>query len=171
MGSWCHLKTHRDKHVCKLVKKWLTNNVPQILTPLSGMSFPGLHDSCDWVIVRDWSLQESHLLRAWSNWVLCIPFILSGRIVEVQQMPFSSPEPLGSFQDHVIKKRRALGTRKNECWLHTCDACLITTWRLGLRAPLVALVACNKFLNWIFPQVAQARNMGFYVNCFLSLQR
>ena len=27
----------------------------------------------------------------------------------------------------------------NECWLHTCDACVITTWRLGLRAPLVTL--------------------------------
>ena len=27
----------------------------------------------------------------------------------------------------------------NECWLHTCDACVITSWRLGLRAPLVAL--------------------------------
>ena len=26
----------------------------------------------------------------------------------------------------------------NECWLHTRDACVITTWRLGLRAPLVA---------------------------------
>ena len=26
----------------------------------------------------------------------------------------------------------------NECWLHTCRACVITTWRLGLRAPLVA---------------------------------
>ena len=26
----------------------------------------------------------------------------------------------------------------NECWLHTCDACVITTWRLVLRAPLVA---------------------------------
>ena len=26
----------------------------------------------------------------------------------------------------------------NECGLHTCDACVITTWRLGLRAPLVA---------------------------------
>ena len=25
-----------------------------------------------------------------------------------------------------------------ECYLHTCDACVITTWRLGLRAPLVA---------------------------------
>ena len=27
----------------------------------------------------------------------------------------------------------------NEYWLHTCDACVMTTWRLGLRAPLVAL--------------------------------
>ena len=26
----------------------------------------------------------------------------------------------------------------NECWPHTCDACVITTWRLGLRVPLVA---------------------------------
>ena len=25
-----------------------------------------------------------------------------------------------------------------QSWLHTCDACVITTWRLGLRAPLVA---------------------------------
>ena len=28
----------------------------------------------------------------------------------------------------------------NECWLHTCDACVIRTWRLGLRVPL-SLVA------------------------------
>ena len=26
----------------------------------------------------------------------------------------------------------------NECWLHTCDACVTATWRLGLRSPLVA---------------------------------
>ena len=26
----------------------------------------------------------------------------------------------------------------NESWLQTCDACLITAWRLTLRAPLVA---------------------------------
>ena len=31
-----------------------------------------------------------------------------------------------------------LSGSSNECWLHTCDACVITTWRLGLRAPLVA---------------------------------
>ena len=52
-------------------------------------------------ITSDWSFKS-----AWSNCVLCIPFIFSG-----------SP---------------------NKCWLHTCDACvIITTWRLGLRAPLV----------------------------------
>ena len=26
-----------------------------------------------------------------------------------------------------------LNGRLNECWLHTCRACVITTWRLGLR--------------------------------------
>ena len=26
----------------------------------------------------------------------------------------------------------------DKCWLLTCDACVITTWRLGLQAPLVA---------------------------------
>ena len=25
----------------------------------------------------------------------------------------------------------------NECWLHMCDAWVIKTWRLGLRAPLL----------------------------------
>ena len=27
---------------------------------------------------------------------------------------------------------------QTKCWLHTCDTCIMTTWRLGLRAPLVA---------------------------------
>ena len=31
-----------------------------------------------------------------------------------------------------------LSESPNECWLRTCDACVITSWRLGLRAPLVA---------------------------------
>ena len=47
---------------------------------------------------------------AWSNCILCIPFILSG-----------SPK---------------------KCWLHTCDAYIITTWRIGLQAPLVAHNYC-----------------------------
>ena len=31
-----------------------------------------------------------------------------------------------------------LSKSSNESWLHTCDTCVMTTWRLGLRAPLVA---------------------------------
>ena len=34
----------------------------------------------------------------------------------------------------------------NKCWIHTCNACIITTWRLGLPAPLVAHNQCRKFL-------------------------
>ena len=35
----------------------------------------------------------------------------------------------------------------NECWLHTCDTCVITTWRFGLWAPLVACNCFAKFLS------------------------
>ena len=30
-----------------------------------------------------------------------------------------------------------LSGNSSECWLHTCDACVITTWRSGFLAPLV----------------------------------
>ena len=47
----------------------------------------------------------------------------------------------------------------NECWLHTCDACVITTGRLGLRFPLVAV---NKFVALKGPFRAQnAKAAGF----------
>ena len=62
--------------------------------------------------MRDQITQGRRSKHAWSNCVLCIPFILSG-----------SP---------------------NECWPHTSDACVITTWKLGLWAPLVA---CKKPVN------------------------
>ena len=38
----------------------------------------------------------------------------------------------------VIKLRFFVVRSLNEYWQHTYDACVITTWRLGLRAPLVA---------------------------------
>ena len=40
----------------------------------------------------------------------------------------------------------------NECWLHTCDACVIATWRLGLWAPLVA---CNIELRTTVNKIIQ----------------
>ena len=56
----------------------------------------------------------------WSNCVLCIPFIVSGR--------------------------------PNEWWPHTCDACVITTWRLGLRTPLdfVARNYCHYYYYYYY---------------------
>ena len=38
----------------------------------------------------------------------------------------------------------------DECWLHTWDACAITTWRLGLRAPLVTHNYFAKFWSSYF---------------------
>ena len=74
---------------------------------------------------RDQITTNRRLKRAWSNCVICIPNILSES--------HSRPRSL-SFLGHAV----ALGTRMsgspNECRLHTRDACVITTWRLGLRA-------------------------------------
>ena len=74
---------------------------------------------------RDHITTDRRLKRAWSNCVMCIPNILS----ESDSRPRSP-----SFLGHAV----ALGTRmsgsQNECRLHTRDACVITTWKLGLRA-------------------------------------
>ena len=43
------------------------------------------------------------------------------------------------WSNHVLCIPFILSESANECWLHTCDACVITTWRLGFWAPLVTL--------------------------------
>ena len=56
-----------------------------------------------------------------------------------------------------------LSGSRNECWLHTCHACVITTWRLGLRAPLVT---CKKFMcqrGW--PKHKHKNNIWFWYSC------
>ena len=100
--------------------------------------------------MRDQITSDKGSQRAWSNCVLCIPFILSG-----------SP---------------------NECWLHTCDACVIKTSILGLHSPLVArnnvisrnehngqLLALRSLLSkssiWIKSEIKK------WWNIYLSLER
>ena len=62
-----------------------------------------------------------------------------------------------SMRDQITRGRRSKWARSNcilcipfilsgspnQCWLHTCDTCVMTTWRLGLRAPLVARNQCT----------------------------
>ena len=64
------------------------------------------------------------------------------------------------FNTHLIRLRVTEGPNMNDqiescafhsfleevqikCLLPTCDACIITTWRLGLQAPLVALFSIS----------------------------
>ena len=47
----------------------------------------------------------------------------------------------------------------NECWLHTCDAYIIKTWRLGLQAPLVA---CNNPFTYFFRLKLKASRHWLY---------
>ena len=61
------------------------------------------HDTCQNTCDQIMSDRKSKC--AWSNCVLCIPYILSG-----------SP---------------------NKCLLHTCDACIITTWRLPAKTVII----------------------------------
>ena len=47
----------------------------------------------------------------------------------------------------------------NECWLHTCDACVITTWRLGLPRLLLSPQLQYKTL------VRTAVGLKFVIEC------
>ena len=73
-----------------------------------------------------------------------------------------------------------LSESPNECWVHTCDACVITTWRLGLPAPLVAAKRVYRPLNVgqkkrcemcrprVKPVIEEALNQGTIPQLFSS---
>ena len=75
--------------------------------------------------------------RFCSNAVLCAKF----HVTDGQD--FEGWRSKRAWSNCVLCIPFILSGSPNECWLHTCDACVITTWRLGLRAPLVA---CNNLL-------------------------
>ena len=58
-----------------------------------------------------------------------------------------------AWSNCILYIPRILSGSPNKCWLHTCDACVITTWRLGLRAPLVARNKMKKPYLWYPPSL------------------
>ena len=48
----------------------------------------------------------------------------------------------------------------NECWLNTCDTCVITTWRLGSRTPIVThnYYSFKIFLHFWLAKIPQIIN-------------
>ena len=55
----------------------------------------------------------------------------------------SDRQPKHAWSKYVQCIPYIFSGRPNDCWLHTCDTGVTTTWRLGFQAPLVA---CK---NWL----------------------
>ena len=71
-----------------------------------------------------------------SNTVLCLGF--KWQMVKTRMIRLRGVEGRNVWSKCVLCLPFILSGSPNECWLNTCDACVITTWRLGLWAPLVA---------------------------------
>ena len=82
-----------------------------------------------------------------------------------------------NMHDHITSDRRSkrtwshcvmgipfiLSGSPNECWLHTCNSCVITTWTLGLQAPLVAQKKFMSQRRW--PKHKHKKNTRFWYPC------
>ena len=81
-----------------------------------------------------------------SNAVLCASYMIDGPNTH-DQMP-SDRASTCAWSNCVTWIPLIPSGSPNECSLHTCDASIITTWRLGLRAALVALNKCVNNSPW-----------------------
>ena len=68
--------------------------------------------------------------------VLCVSFMWHGQ--NTRHQITRGRRAKRALSNCVVYIKFILSGSPNECWLYTCDACVITTWRLGLRPPLVA---------------------------------
>ena len=78
--------------------------------------------------------------RFYSNAVLCVSFMwqmVKTCMIRLQDSDRGSKQ---AWSKCILCIPFILRGSPNECWLRTWDACIITTWRLGLWVPLVA---CN----------------------------
>ena len=140
--------------------------------------------------------------HAWSNCLLCIPFILSGspnkllaiRHFEVARETRSrwwssalwdrfggrifivtsklSPKTVPQCTLTTVSTQSPTQPQSGE---YTCDACVITTWRLRLRAPLIALnysiienITVNSFQYGCLWDAALRVRFRFYVRLIES---
>ena len=87
--------------------------------------------------------------RFYSNALLCVSF--TWQMVKTRVIRLRGVEGRNAC-DHVTfcAFLFILSGSPNECCLHTCDACVTRTWRLELRAPLVARNNFIPFHGWLF---------------------
>ena len=70
------------------------------------------------------------------NAILCVCFTWQ-TVKNTRDQITSNRRPKRAWLNCVICIPFILSGSPNERWLHKCDACVITPWRLSLRAPLV----------------------------------
>ena len=94
---------------------------------------------------------DGRLKSFFSNAVLCVSFKWQmDRSTRVQIT--SDRRSKRAWSNCVVYIPFILNGSPTECWLHTYNACVITTWRLRLRAPLVARKKC-KNTKWFTQMV------------------
>ena len=74
-------------------------------------------------------------------WLLCLSFTWQADVLTVKTRFIrlrGVDRPKRAWPNCVLCIPFIFSGSSNDCWLHMCDACVITTWRLGLRAPFVA---------------------------------
>ena len=74
-------------------------------------------------------------------WLLCLSFTWQTDVLTVKTRLIrlrGVDRPKRAWPNCVLCIPFIFSGSSDDCWLPTCDACVITTWRLGLRAPFVA---------------------------------
>ena len=84
-------------------------------------------------MTNDWSFKRFNF--ALHGCVLSKFFVIDGQNTHDQIMRGRSKRTWSSC---VLCVPFILSGSPNECWLNTCDACVIKTWTLGFWAPFVA---------------------------------
>ena len=78
--------------------------------------------------------QNSWWKRFWTSAALCVSVMWQMAKKKTGDKITSDRRSKRAWSKRVLCIPYILGGGPNECWLHTCHACVITTWRLGLRA-------------------------------------
>ena len=121
------------------MKKKYPSNTPEMKTPPIKLKVLCLHTSNNQRL-RSAGDNDRRSKRFCSIAVLCVSFtwqIVKTRVIRLRVIEGPNARDqiaFCAFHSFLVEVQTDAGW----CWLHTCDACVITTWRLGLRAPLVA---------------------------------
>ena len=96
--------------------------------------------------------------RFYSNALLCVRFtwqMVKTRVTRLRRVEGRNACDQVRFFAFLL----ILSGSPNECWLHTCDACVSRIRKLELRAPLIARHNFIPFHGWLFKVITSVSNI------------